>query len=223
MRQLDIEIVGHAGRAGGQHDDPRAEEHRLADPVGHEHDRLARLAPDVQQLEVHLFPRQRVERAERLVHQDQLGIMDQRAGDRGALLHAAGQLVGIFVGEPVEPHQCEKIARARAAFRHGKAEDLGGQQHVVDDAAPLEQERLLKHHADVARRIERLRRRADAQGAGIVRMQSGQNLEKRGLAAAGGTDQRHQLAGRDVEGGLRYGEELAPAGAIHLSSRRQDG
>src|SRR5688572_33278157 len=48
MRQVDLEIVGHAGRAGGEHHDTRAEEHRFRDAVRHEDDGLARLLPDAQ-------------------------------------------------------------------------------------------------------------------------------------------------------------------------------
>src|SRR6266480_3456275 len=37
MRQVDPEVVGHARRAGGQHDHPGAEKDRLGDAVGDEH------------------------------------------------------------------------------------------------------------------------------------------------------------------------------------------
>ena len=67
----------------------RAEEHRFLDRVGDEDDGLAAFAPDPQHLQVHLFAGQRVERAERLVHQDQFRVVDERARDSGALLHAA--------------------------------------------------------------------------------------------------------------------------------------
>ena len=75
----------------------RGEEHRFLDRVGDEDDGLAALAPDPQHFQVHLLARQRIQRAERLVHQDQLGIVDEGARDRGALLHAAGQLLRILV------------------------------------------------------------------------------------------------------------------------------
>ena len=49
---------------------------------------------DVLDLVLHLLAQLLVERAERFVHQDELGIEDQGAGDRHALLLAAGHLVG---------------------------------------------------------------------------------------------------------------------------------
>ena len=54
-----------------------------------EDDGLAALAPDALQLEVHVLAGQRIERAEGLVHQDELGVVQQGSRDRGALLHAA--------------------------------------------------------------------------------------------------------------------------------------
>src|SRR4029077_20406167 len=38
MRQFNTEIVRHASRPGGEHDHASAEEHRLGDAVGDEHD-----------------------------------------------------------------------------------------------------------------------------------------------------------------------------------------
>ena len=52
------------------HDQPLAEEERLLDRVGDEHDRRAGLLPEPQHQPLHLLPGQRVERPERLVHQD---------------------------------------------------------------------------------------------------------------------------------------------------------
>ena len=88
MAKLDAEIVSHARRACGQYDDAGAEEYCLADAVGHEHDGFLCLFPDAQQFEIHLLPGESVERTERFIHQDELGVMDERPCDRGALLHA---------------------------------------------------------------------------------------------------------------------------------------
>ena len=52
-----------------------------------------------QQFVLHLAPRQRVERGEGFVHQQDVGLHRHAAGDRDALLHAAGQRVRIDVGE----------------------------------------------------------------------------------------------------------------------------
>ena len=47
------------------------------------------LAPDAQELQGHVIAGHRVERAERLVHQEQWRVEQEGAAERGALLHAA--------------------------------------------------------------------------------------------------------------------------------------
>src|SRR5260221_8475064 len=123
MRQLDGEIVGNGRGAGGEDDDAGAEKHRLSYPVGDKDNGFLRLLPDAQQLEVHLLARERVERAERLVHEDELGIVDERTRDRGALLHAAGELVWVHRLLALEPDPPEEGAGARAAFLPRQPQD----------------------------------------------------------------------------------------------------
>jgi hypothetical protein len=48
--------------------------------------------PDAQELALHQAAGLRIERAERLVHQQNLGIESECPRDRGALLHASREL-----------------------------------------------------------------------------------------------------------------------------------
>src|SRR5882724_9151665 len=76
MRQVDAEIVGHTGGPSREHDNACSKKNRFADAMCHEYDGLFRFTPDAKQLEIHLFACQRIQCAERLIHQDQLGIVD---------------------------------------------------------------------------------------------------------------------------------------------------
>ena len=58
----------------------------------------------------------RIERAGRLVGEDQPGVVDQRARDRDALLLAAGELRGMMVRRVPSPTCCERPQRACAAL-----------------------------------------------------------------------------------------------------------
>ena len=83
------------------HRDAVGEEHRLVDRVGDEDDGAALasravLAPDAQQLVLQDEARLRVERGERLVHQQHLGLVGHQPRERDALPHAARQLVRIL-------------------------------------------------------------------------------------------------------------------------------
>ena len=73
--------------------------------------------PELQQLGIEVVADDLVERAERLVHQQQVGIEGQRAGDRGALLHAARQLPGKFLLEAGEVDQLHRALDARLPAR----------------------------------------------------------------------------------------------------------
>ena len=55
--------------------------------------------PDAEQQFLHQLAGLVVERAEGLVHQQHARVVGQRARERGALLHAAGQLLGKVVLE----------------------------------------------------------------------------------------------------------------------------
>jgi hypothetical protein len=57
--------------------------------VGDKDDGLARLLPDREQLLLEEASRLLVERTERLVHEQDLGVDRERAGESHALLHAA--------------------------------------------------------------------------------------------------------------------------------------
>ena len=74
---------------------------------------------------------QRVERAERLVHQQHLGLHGERAGDADALLHAAGDLVRALVLGLRHLHQLEIVHHPVVALGLG----LGRAEHLVDGDA----------------------------------------------------------------------------------------
>ena len=76
--------------------------------------------PEAQQLEVEALAGQRVERAERLVEQQHLGLEGERAGERDALARAARQL-GRAIGRHarVERDEVGELPRAARARRSG--------------------------------------------------------------------------------------------------------
>ena len=76
-------------------------------------------APELQQLVFHQLPRLDVERRERLVHEQDLRIEDQHLRERGALAHAARELVRVAVAEAREAHAREPVLAARVAPHRG--------------------------------------------------------------------------------------------------------
>ena len=141
-----------------------------------------------------------VERAERLVHQQDRGLQAERTRERRALAHAAGQLRRIMLGEILEPDGFER-ARPRAAARSGLATPWNVMPSSMFSmhGVPREQGVFLEHESDVARQraAHRLAQHLDA--AGARRHQAADDIEERALAAAARADQAQKLAARDIE------------------------
>jgi hypothetical protein len=88
-RKVDGKIKGEATGPGRHDENPVGEEHGLGDAMGDEEDRLAPVLPDAEEFKVHLLPGQGVQRAERLVHEQQIGVQEERPAERHALGHPA--------------------------------------------------------------------------------------------------------------------------------------
>jgi len=85
----DVDDFADPPRASRHHRDAIGEEHGFIDLMGDEQDGLASLAPDLEQLGLHVLPGLCVQRRERLVHQQDHRIGRKRAREIDALLHAA--------------------------------------------------------------------------------------------------------------------------------------
>ncbi len=93
LLQVDADFTDDAARIGGEQQDAVAHQHRLLDIVGHQNhalDRQLAFAPEFEEVGSQRFRGQHVERGERLVHQENIGMYDKRAGKADALAHAAG-------------------------------------------------------------------------------------------------------------------------------------
>ena len=117
-RQVHLDVGDDVRRTRGEDDDPVREQQGLLDVVS-DHDPGEPLClPETLYLLLQGGPGERVELAQRLVEEEKAGLVDERPGQRRALGHAAGELVRIDLGEPVEPDEAERrvgLRRARAA------------------------------------------------------------------------------------------------------------
>ena len=151
--------------------------------------------PQRQQRQAHLLARQRVERAERLIHEQDARILHKAAADRDALLHAAGQLArhALFeAGEARRAAAAHGRARARPA-RRGRIR-LSGKVTLRSTFSPRQQRRRLEHHRRAFGRlghqlaVEREVRRCRLH-------QPGDHAQQGRLAAAGRADDGDELPG----------------------------
>ena len=173
--------------------DPVAEAHRLAHVVGDEDHREAGLAPEPLELVVQHVAGHGVERAERLVHEEDVGLLRERAGERDALAHAAGELVRAACRRSAVRFTRSRSSSALA--RRSRAWHLADLQRELDVAPrgePREQRRLLEHQ-----------RGAGVAGVDGARARRGRarrsRLSRVLLPQPGRAEQAHELARRDVE------------------------
>ena len=160
FHRAQIDDLLHPAGMGRQHQHALAEIDRLHDAVRDEQDGGAGAPPDRQQLVVQPVARDLVERAERLVHQQDAGLAQQRAGDRDALALAARQLVAdsgrpARRGRPAPAASSAVVVAGRVTLA---APDLQRQLDILAHRAPRQQGRILEHEADLAARARRARR-----------------------------------------------------------------
>ena len=110
-RHRDLHHLAHSPRVRVEHQDSIGQVDRLFEIVRDEDDGDVDLLPDLQEVALHLRARLRVERAERLVHQENARPVGERAGDGDALLHSTRKLMRVGVGEALEPDQVDPLAR----------------------------------------------------------------------------------------------------------------
>src|SRR5262249_60760569 len=86
---------------------------RLVYAMGDEYDRFPVLIPQPHELDLHHLADLRVERAERLVHEQIRRIDRERARETNALLHSSGKLVRIEVPELAQDEPLQPPRRQR--------------------------------------------------------------------------------------------------------------
>src|SRR5262249_34639203 len=222
-RQLNLPVADDAGGGPRRHDHHAiGQRDRLLQIVGHEQHRLAVGVPQIEQQVAHDLPRLRVERAERLVHWQGFRIADEYLDEADALPLAAREHVRIARAELGEADAGEPGPRALARKRARDAGGLEPDGDVLQRGLPREQRLGLEEIAGLA--VEPGGRRA-GEGDGSGRGRGGRRREvgRSRLAAGGGADDGHELAGGNRKGGtLDRGVGAAagePKGHGHLRER----
>ena len=149
------------------------------------------------QLPARALAQRRVEVRERLVEQQDARVRRERPGEGDALLLAAGDLGHAPVLEPREPGERERLgdARGRSAARRAPAA-LEPEGDVLADGHVREERVVLEDHAEAAAlgRGGRDVLAVDEDAPRVGRLEAGDQPQHRRLAAAGGTEERDDLA-----------------------------
>jgi len=140
-----------------------------------------------------------VERAERLVEEDQARLHHQRARDAYALAHAARELRRIARGEIGEAHETQYVTNAGVSLVPRQRRAAQPERDVVLDVEPWQRRVLLEDDADAVGRFSRDGLALERDAALGRRGQSGDDLEQRRLAATRRPDDGEELAASELE------------------------
>src|SRR2546426_3743136 len=190
-----LQLLAYMPRVRAQHDDPSREEHGLLHAVRDHDERVhpgRRVAPQVHDLAPQVLGRQTVDRAEWLIHQEDLGGDGERPREADPLLHAARQLFRVSLLEPVEPHEVDGAGDGVALGGAMHAARLEAHRHILRHGEPGEEREGLEYHRPGAEHaVEPL---AAVQHRPLTgARQPGEQPQQRTLAAPGRAYQRHDL------------------------------
>src|SRR5690606_31772157 len=100
------------------------------------------------QLVLQLCADERVESRERLVHQKDRRFRGKGASEPDALLHPAGQLMGVFLRPLRQADQLELARNALLPFSQRYARQFKSKPDIFFDGTPGKQCELLKNHGN---------------------------------------------------------------------------
>ena len=205
---VDVLGAAHLGHDALFHDDDLVGDgHGLGLVVGDVDRRDAQLLLDAADLGAHGHAQLGVQVGQRLVKEQHARLHHQRAGQRHALLLAAGELVGHAALHAAHLHQVQNGPDPLLDFRLGHLAQLEAVRHVVKHIIMREQRVALKHHGGVAlvggQLVDGLA--AQVNFALVRALKAGHHAKRRGFSAAGGAQERHEAARRDIQRHVVHG------------------
>src|SRR4051794_10618988 len=193
------------------HGDPLAHRHRLDLVVGDVDDGRLESLVEPRDLGAGLDAQLGVEVRERLVHQEDGRLTDDRATEGDALALAAGQLLGLAIEQLLQLDGLRRLVDAAVDLGLRDLAQLETEREILADGHVRIERVALEDHRDVAI----LRRDvvddpiADPQHAGGDLLEPCDHPETGRLAAARWSDQDHELAVADLQVQVLHGVEIA--------------
>ena len=164
----------------------------------YKHRRFMFLPDDAGNVCRHRQTRLIVQRGKRFIQQQDRGLRCERADQRAALAHPAGELRGQLLGKIRKIILLQQLAYPCLPLRRVLPADLQAERHVAPDRPPRKQLIALRHESDLCRR-RRYRLAVEQHLARRRPLQSRDQGQQRGFSAAGRSDDAHKFAVCHVE------------------------
>ena len=191
--------------------DPVAHRQRLLLVVGHVDERDPDVHLDPLELQLEALPELQVERAQRLVEEEDGRLVDEGTRERDPLLLATGELVCPALLVAGEVDLLEDLAGPSPDLAAVDATALEAEGDVAGDVEVREQGVALEDHVDRAlvRRVAGHVAAAKLDPAGGRQVEAADHPQGRGLAAPGRPEQREELARPDRQGDVVDRDDIA--------------
>ena len=194
-------------------DDAVGHLHRFFLVVRHDHRRRVRLVVQAAKPGAQLLAHPRVERAERLVEQQDLRVDGECACQSHALALSARKLCWIPLCQPLELDELEQLVDTLVDLCTRPATYLEAEGDVVAHGHVLERGVMLEDEADAA--FLRWPRghvvAVEQDGPRVGTLEPGDHSQKRRLPAPARPEQRGQRSGRHLDGNIVQRDEVAEA------------
>src|SRR5215218_6434229 len=202
-RLLDLSVVDH--------DDLLGDVHGLLLVVGDEDRRHVDLVVEAAEPRAQLLADLCVERAERLVQQQDLRLDRKRPGERHPLALAARELRRVAVGEPLKVDELQQLDDPVGDVRLRALLDGQAEGDVLRHGHVLEGRVMLKAETDPAILHRRLRHvsAGDQDAAGVELLEPGDRAQQRGLARPAGAEQGRQRTVANLNRDIIKRDEVA--------------
>src|SRR6476620_1019193 len=191
--------------------EPVAHRERLLLVVCHIHECDGEVALQRLEEDLHLLAQLQVERAERLVEEEDGGLVHDRPRERDPLPLAAGELHRLAVAEARQADSLEHSLGPGAAVAAAHSLDSEAVLDVSRDRHVWEERVVPKDRVHGAlggrdaRHVDPLQ--LDASCVGLL--EAGDHAQRRRLSRPRGAEHREELAGADVEVDARDGDDVA--------------
>src|SRR6516162_6102429 len=155
LRQVNFDLADDLRRIGRENEDAVAHQYRFFDIVRHQDDPFdgePAFAPEIEKVRPQSFRGEDVERRERFIHQQNIGVNDESACETDPLAHAARQLAWIGRLVAIQANQVDRGKGTLANLGLGKAERLQSELNIFQHGEPGKKREGLKHHRNARRR-----------------------------------------------------------------------
>jgi hypothetical protein len=210
---LLVDLPGRADLldpALAHHRDLVGDLHRLLLVVRDDHRRRVRLVVEAAEPFPELGPHAGVQRAERLVEEEDGGIDRERPREPHPLALPARELRRVPLRETLELDELQELSHAICDLALRSLADLQAERDVVVHRHVLERRVVLEHEPDapLLRGPSGHVRSVDRDAPRVRRLEPGDDPQQRGLAAAAGAEERGQGPGGDLDRHVVEREEL---------------